>query len=62
MTTLSLDRTHEASDLTLDLSLDLGLDLDLSVVTIESMVARDISAYSERRRRAGDRPGERATR
>ena len=58
MTTLSLDRTHEASDLTLDL----GLDLDLSVVTIESRVARDITAYSERPRRAGDRPGERATR
>lgn len=58
MSTLSLDRTHEAADL----SFDLGLDLDLSVVTIESMVARDISAFSERRRRAGDRPGEHATR
>lgn len=56
MTTLtfSLDRTPE-------LGLSLGSHdaaeqpLDLSVVTIESLVARDISAYSERNRRSAGR-------
>ena len=55
MTTLAppLDRTRELTDLSLDLS------LDLSVVTIESLVARDISAFSERNRRTTDRAGAR---
>lgn len=44
---LSLDRSRETADLTRDLA------LDLTVVTIESMVARDISAFTERRRSAG---------
>lgn len=39
---LSLDRAHDAAE----------SPLDLSVVTIESLVARDISAYSERNRRS----------
>lgn len=58
MTTLALspDRTRETSDLTIDLA------LDLSVVTIELMVSRDISAYTERNRRGSDRTPERGAR
>ncbi|SDC66741.1 hypothetical protein SAMN05216410_2135 [Sanguibacter gelidistatuariae] len=55
MTTLalSLDRPRELSALS-------NLSLDLSVVTIESMVARDISAFTERNRHSTDGTPERA--
>ena len=58
--TLQLDRT---ADRTVDAAYDTPRSLaevafDLTVVTIESMVARDISAFTERNRRAADRaPG-----
>lgn len=59
MTTLALplDRTRELAGHVLDSSVDHPVDmsLDLSVVTIESLVARDISAYTERNRRAAHR-------
>ena len=48
MTTLALplDRPRELADLA----------LDLTVVTIESLVARDISAFTERNRRRAESP------
>ena len=59
MTTLlaPLDRTHELNDH----ARETDLPLDLTVVTIESLVARDISAYSERNRRGAGRPRVSAT-
>lgn len=51
-----------ALDLSFDLPASFDLSdraLDLSVVTIESLVARDISAFSERNRRTTDRAGAR---
>ena len=62
--TLPLDRTYDRTvDTTRRTIPTLAeLSLDLTVVTVESMVARDISAFSERNRRAADRGSERTSR
>ena len=62
--TLPLDRTY---DRTVDAAYDTPrsraeVAFDLTVVTIESMVARDISAFTERNRRAAVRTPERTSR